>query len=46
MIEAAREKNIRLVVTSSELDNYETFNRVLLKQGWIKRNKSLIYPIN
>jgi hypothetical protein len=46
MIEAAREKDIRLVVTSSELDNHETFNRVLLKQGWIKRNRGLIYSID
>lgn len=46
MIKVAEEKNIRLVVTSSELENSESFNRILMKQGWIKRNKSLIYPIN
>ena len=46
MIDSAREKNIRLVVTSSELENSDSFNRILMKQGWMKRNKSLIYPIN
>jgi hypothetical protein len=46
MIESAKEKRIRLVVTSSELENSDSFNRILMKQGWIKRNKSLIYPIN
>ena len=46
MIEAAKEKNVDLAITSSELDNSDSFNRILTKQGWIKRNKSLIYPIN
>jgi hypothetical protein len=46
MIETAKDKRTDLVITSSDLDNSDSFNRILIKQGWIKRNKSLIYPIN
>lgn len=46
MVDHAKAKGIRVCTTSSLLDNYEVFYRVLARDGWMPRGCTLVMPID
>ena len=45
MIQYARDNKIPICMTNSILENYETFNRILISDGWERRGCSLVYRV-